>query len=45
MRKALAKLDDQQHGQLLYLVDLGIALCLSGLVVSILHSIGSLFLA
>lgn len=44
MRKALAKLDDEERHQLLYLVDLGTALCLSGLVVSILRGIGNLLL-
>ncbi len=45
MRKVLAQLDDAERDQLLYIADLGTALCLSGLVVSILHGIGSLFLA
>ena len=44
MRKALAKLDDTERYQLLYLADLGTALCMAGLAVSILHSIDSLFI-
>lgn len=43
MRKALAHLDDRQRDQLIYLADLATAVCLSGLVVSILHSAGNLF--
>jgi hypothetical protein len=43
MRKALAHLDDRQRNQLIYLADLGTAVCLSGLVVSILHAAGNLF--
>jgi hypothetical protein len=43
MRKALAYLDDKQRSQLIYLADLGTAVCLSGLVVSILHAAGNLF--
>jgi len=43
MRKVLAELDDEQREVLLYLADLGTALCLSGLVVSILQFAGSLF--
>jgi hypothetical protein len=43
MRKALAQLDDAERYQLLYLADLGTALCMSGLVVSILQGIGRLF--
>lgn len=45
MRKALARLDDAERSQLLYLADLGTALCMSGLVVSILHAICDLFCA
>jgi hypothetical protein len=45
MRKALAKLDDTERYQLLYLVDLGTALCTSGLVVSVLHAVGELLYA
>jgi hypothetical protein len=43
MRKALDKLTDEERYELLYLVDLCIAFCLSGLVVSILHGVTSLF--
>jgi hypothetical protein len=43
MRKALAKLDDEERSILLYLADLGTALCLSGFVVSILKAAGALF--
>jgi hypothetical protein len=43
MRKALAKLDDDERARLLYLADLGTALCLSGLVVGILQLVGGLF--
>ena len=45
MRKALAHLNDRQRNQLIYLADLGTAVCLSGLVVSILHAAGNLFYA
>ncbi len=43
MRKALAQLDDAERYHLLYLADLGTALCMSGLAVSILQGIGNLF--
>ena len=43
MRKVLATLDDEQRYLLLYLADLGTAVCLSGLVVSILQAASSLF--
>lgn len=39
MRKVLAELDDEARYQLLYVTDLGAALCLSGLAVSILHAV------
>ncbi|QQN65680.1 hypothetical protein JIR23_08275 [Bradyrhizobium diazoefficiens] len=42
MRKVLAELDDEERYQLLYVADLGAALCLSGLAVSILHAVCSL---
>lgn len=42
MRKVLAELDDEERYQLLYVADLGTALCLSGLAVSILHGVCSL---
>ena len=38
MRKAFAKLADEERDLLLYLADLGTALCLSGLIVGILHA-------
>ncbi|MBR0793089.1 hypothetical protein JQ631_28785 [Bradyrhizobium manausense] len=40
MRKVLAELDDEERYHLLYLADLGTALCMSGLTVSILHAVG-----
>lgn len=43
MRKVLAELDDEERYHLLYLADLGTALCLSGLIVSILHAVGCMF--
>lgn len=43
MRKAFAVLNDEERHQLLYLVDLGTAMCLSGLAVSILRAAASLF--
>lgn len=43
MRKALAELSDDERQTLLYLVDFAIAVCLSGLIVSILKFIGDLF--
>ena len=43
MRKTLAKLDGKERSVLLYLADLGTALCLSGFVVSMLKTVGVLF--
>ncbi|MFB9270193.1 hypothetical protein ACFFWD_44920 [Bradyrhizobium erythrophlei] len=43
MRKAIAQLDPEQRAQLLYLADLGTALCSSALVVAILKGIADLF--
>ena len=37
MRKALAELDAEERAALLYLADLGTALCASGLVVSVIR--------
>jgi hypothetical protein len=37
MRKVLNDLDTEQREALLYVVDLGIALCASGLIVSMLR--------
>ncbi len=45
MRKALAQLDAEQREQLVYLADLGTALCSSALVVGILQAIVGLFVA
>ncbi|MBR0873838.1 hypothetical protein JQ633_26000 [Bradyrhizobium tropiciagri] len=39
MRKAIAELDAEQKAQLLYIADLGTALCTSALAVSILKGI------
>ena len=38
MRKAIAEMDAEQRAALLYVADLGTALCAAGLVVSILKS-------
>jgi hypothetical protein len=43
MRKALTKLDAEERDGLLYLADLGTAVCLSGMIVSILKTAGDLF--
>jgi hypothetical protein len=43
MRKILAQLDDSERYQLLYLADLATSLCMSGLVVSIVHGFVGLF--
>ena len=37
MRKALAELDADERAALLYLADLGTALCAAGLVVSVIR--------
>jgi len=39
MRKTLAELDAEQRSALLYVVDLGTAICASGLIVSLLKLI------
>jgi hypothetical protein len=39
MRKAIAELDADQRAALLYVTDLGTALCASGLIVSLLKSV------
>lgn len=39
MRKAMAELDSEQRGALLYLADLGTAICASGLVVSLMKAL------
>lgn len=38
MRKALAELDAEQREALLYLADLGTAVCSSGLIVSLIKA-------
>jgi hypothetical protein len=43
MRKAIAEMDAEQRAALLYVADLGTALCASGLIVSILKSVVDLF--
>lgn len=43
MRKALDELEEEGRNALLYLADLGTAVCMSGLVVSVLKFIGDLF--
>ena len=42
MRKAIAELDEEQRAALLYVADLGTAICGSALVVSLLHLLGGL---
>jgi len=42
MRKALAELDEEQRAALLYVADFGAAICLSGLIVSLLRLVGEL---
>jgi len=42
MRKAIAELDAEQRAALLYVADLGTAVCTSALVVSVLRFIGGL---
>jgi hypothetical protein len=39
MRKAIGELDPEQRAALLYVVDLGTALCAAGLIVSLLKSV------
>jgi hypothetical protein len=39
MRKAIAELDAEERAALIYLADLGIAMCASGLIVSLLKLI------
>jgi hypothetical protein len=38
MRKAIAELDAEQREALLYLADLGTAVCASGLIVSLMRA-------
>jgi hypothetical protein len=42
MRKAIEELDEEQRDTLLYVADLGTALCASGLIVSVLRLLGGL---
>jgi hypothetical protein len=42
MRKAIAEMDAEQREALLYVVDLGTAVCAAGLIVSILRSLADL---
>jgi hypothetical protein len=39
MRKAIGELDPEQRAALLYVVDLGTALCAAGLIVSLMKSV------
>ena len=39
MRKAIAALDNEQRNALLYLADLGTAVCASGLFVSLMKAV------
>jgi hypothetical protein len=43
MRKALNELDAEERDVLLYLADLGTAMCSSALIVTILQFVGGLF--
>ena len=45
MRKAISELDADQRAALLYVVDLGTALCAAGLIVSLLKSVVDLLLS
>jgi hypothetical protein len=42
MRKVIAELDAEQRAALLHLTDLGIAICASALIVSVLKLVGDL---
>jgi hypothetical protein len=42
MRKAIAELDKEQRAALLYVADLGTAICASALIASVLRFIGGL---
>ncbi len=44
MRKTIPEMDAEQRAALLYVADLGTALCASGLVISILKSVVDLLL-
>ena len=44
MRKAIGELDPEQRAALLYVVDLGTALCAAGLIVSLMKSVVDLLL-
>ncbi len=43
MRKVIAELDAEQRAALLHLADFGIAICASGLIVSLLKVAGDLW--
>jgi hypothetical protein len=43
MRRVFAKLDAEQRAALLYVADLGTAICASGLIVSLLMLVGDLW--
>jgi hypothetical protein len=42
MRKAIAELDEEQRAALLYVADLGTAICASALIASLLRLLGGL---
>ena len=42
MRKAIAELDEERRAALLYVADLGTAVCASALIVSVLNMLGGL---
>ena len=44
MRKAIGELDPEQRAALLYVVDLGTAICAAGLIVSLMKSVVDLLL-
>jgi hypothetical protein len=44
MRRAIGELDPEQRAALLYVVDLGTALCAAGLIVSLLKGVVDLLL-
>lgn len=44
MRKAISELDAEQRAELLYVADLGTALCAAGLIVSLMKSVVDLLL-
>ncbi len=44
MRKAIGELEPEQRAALLYVVDLGTAICAAGLIVSLMKSVVDLLL-